>query len=698
MTRLIRVIYTPGSQSGVPVSMLQSFAAPPLDWEQEAELLRDRIQGIVAGLLGLLGRDADPVKSRESILLANLFEHSWRQGNPIDLASLINAVQNPPIRKMGVMDVDTFFPSGERFELAMALNSIMASPAFRGWLEGQPLDIPGFLATPEGKPRHSIFYIAHLSDAERMFFVTMLLNQLISWMRSQPGTTSLRAILYMDEIFGFFPPVANPPSKSPMLTLLKQARAFGVGVVLATQNPVDLDYKGLTNAGTWFIGRLQTERDKKRVLDGLKGASAAARMEHQDLSGLISELGERVFLMHNVHEDEPVTFQTRWAMSYLCGPLTRSQIKDLTGDRRVDPEVRGSLSDSILSPQESAAATAAVAATPPLLGRGMDHTFLRLTMSSARMEDLAEERLGPHTVKNRKLIYAPCIVGMGTVHFVDRRRDIAERERLALLSESPLGRQGVDWAGSLELGQSPADLSPRPEAEGSFLPVPETVNDLAKLKSLKADLKDYLYRTRKLPLYYSSKLKAYSQPGEAEREFKMRLAHVAREKRDEEVDEIENRYERRLSRLRDRLRRSEITLEKREETASARKRETLVSVGETVLGMFLGRSSRRAASSSLTRYRMSSTAGKSAEEAEQTVRALKGEIDELAAELSEEVAAVENLWEQAREDLEEKSVVPRRTDIDLDFFGLVWVPSWSIHYEDSRGLSGTTSILAVESR
>jgi hypothetical protein len=325
----------------------------------------------------------------------------------------------------------------------------------------------------------------------------------------------------------------------------------------------------------------------------------------------------------------------------------------------------------------------------------MEHAFLRLTMSSARVEELAQERLGRLTVKSRKLVYAPCIAGMATVHFVDRRLDIAESERLSLLSEPPSDRQGIDWASSLELGRTPADLSPGPEGEGSFLPVPESVNNLAELKSLQAELEEYLYRNRKLSLFYNPKLKAYSRPGEAEREFKMRLAHAAREKRDEEVDQIENRYERRLNRLRDRLKRSEITLETRAETASARRRETLVSVGETVLGMFLGRGSRRAASSSLGRYRMSATAGKTAQEAEQTVAALKGEMDELAAELEEEVGAVETLWEQAREDLEARPVVPRRTDIDVHFFGLVWVPSWKIDYEDSRGLAGTTSILAV---
>ena len=282
-------IYTPGSDAGLPVSILSSFKAPSLDWDTETETLRDRIQGTVSGLLGLIGVEADPVRSKEHILLSNIIETAWRAGQDLDIAKLIMQVQKPPFRQIGVFDVETFFPEKERFGLAMALNNIIASPSFAAWTQGAPLDIGEMLYTPEGKPRHSIFYIAHLADAERMFFVTLLLEQVISWMRAQTGTTSLRAIVYMDEIFGYFPPTAAPPSKKPMLTLLKQARAFGVGMVLTTQNPVDVDYKGLTNAGTWFIGKLQAERDKARLMDGLEGAtgrggfgdrSGRARQDH----------------------------------------------------------------------------------------------------------------------------------------------------------------------------------------------------------------------------------------------------------------------------------------------------------------------------------------------------------------------------------------------------------------------------------
>ena len=329
-------IYTPGSEAGLPVSILSSFKAPNLDWDTETEILRDRIQGTVSALLGLVGIEADPVRSREHILLSSILENAWRAGQDLDIAKLIMAVQKPPFRQVGVFEVDTFFPEKERFNLAMTLNNIIASPSFSAWMSGEPLDIGAMLHTPAGKPRHSIFYIAHLSDAERMFFVTILLEQVISWMRAQPGTTSLRGLLYMDEVFGYFPPTANPPSKRPMLTLMKQARAFGLGVMLTTQNPVDLDYKGLTNAGTWFIGKLQAERDKARLLEGLQGAlsSAGVSADMDDLDKTITSLDSRVFLLHDINLKTPVIFQTRWAMSYLRGPLTRQQIKTLMAPRK----------------------------------------------------------------------------------------------------------------------------------------------------------------------------------------------------------------------------------------------------------------------------------------------------------------------------------------------------------------------------
>ncbi|MFZ1265481.1 MAG: ATP-binding protein, partial [Anaerolineae bacterium] len=324
-------IYTPGSNAGMPVSILKSFAVPPFEILDDGEMLQERINTTVTSLLGMVGISADPLTSREHILVSTIIARTWLDGHDLDLASLIQAIQTPPMTRIGVLDLEAFYPARDRFNLVLALNNLVASPGFATWMEGVPLDIGQILYTPKGKPRVAIFSIAHLGDAERMFFVSLLLNQFLGWMRTQSGTTSLRALVYMDEIFGYFPPVANPPSKLPLLTLLKQARAFGVGIVLATQNPVDLDYKGLSNTGTWFIGRLQTERDKARVMDGLEGAvtAAGASFDRSRMEQIISGLGNRVFLMNNTHEDEPVVFTTRWAMSYLRGPLTRSQIKIL---------------------------------------------------------------------------------------------------------------------------------------------------------------------------------------------------------------------------------------------------------------------------------------------------------------------------------------------------------------------------------
>lgn len=329
-------VYTPGSSAGIPISILASFAAPAEGLRDDGELMRERVMTTVTSVLSLVGIEADPVQSREHVLLSTLFTNAWSQGKDMDIAALVGQVQKPPVARVGVMDLETFYPEKERQKLALALNNLLAAPGFSSWLEGVPMDVATLLRTPEGKPRVAIVSIAHLSDAERMFFVSLLLNQILGWMRSQSGTTSLRALLYMDEIFGYFPPVATPPSKQPLLTLLKQARAFGLGVVLATQNPVDLDYKGLANAGTWLLGRLQTERDKARVLEGLEGVAAAANasFDKAAMGEMLAGLGNRVFLMNNVHEDAPRLFETRWAMSYLRGPMTREQIKKVMEGRR----------------------------------------------------------------------------------------------------------------------------------------------------------------------------------------------------------------------------------------------------------------------------------------------------------------------------------------------------------------------------
>lgn len=677
------VIYTPGSDAGVPVSILHSFAAPPLDWRTDAELLREQIQGIVSALLGLIGIRADPVRSREHILLSTLFEHFWRQGEGLDIAKIIVSIQDPPMRTLGVFDIDTFFPKKDRMELAMNLNNLIAAPSFQNWLQGQPLDIASFLSTSDGKPRHSIFYIAHLNDAERMFFVTILLNQVIAWMRRQPGTTSLRALLYMDEIFGFFPPVAAPPSKKPMLTLLKQARAFGLGIILTTQNPVDLDYKGLTNAGTWFIGRLQTERDKMRVLDGLESVSSEAgtSLNRNELSRVISNLGKRVFLLHNVHEEASITFQTRWAMSYLRGPLTRTQIRTL---------MSGQTSDYIVSPPHTFSVTSQKSsASPPSISSEIQQVYLPIRKGvTAATLDIEREK-GSINVEKHLLVYSPAVLGRGRIHFVDARKNVNEREDVALFIHAS---DTLHWdnAHVAEI----AKMTDRSEPDAHFDELPETLNEPREFNALKKGLADHLYRTKSMKLFYSPILKLYSSSKETKSDFLMRLRQEAREKRDEEIDKLEQRYAKRLGKLQDRLIRAEVTLDKKQAGASSRKREVMVSVGESVLGMFMGRRSTRSASTAMSKYRQSKSAGMSVKEVEEKVTALKREIKELENELKEQTDTIRKEWDDALNEIQEVPIKPRKSDIDVHMVALAWIPHWQITYKDRSGAALSESVPA----
>lgn len=667
-------IYTPGSDAGLPVSIVQSLAAPPLNWDTESELLRERISGTVSAILGLIGVEADPVRSREHILMANVFEHFWRQNEDLDLRKLILSIQNPPMHELGVFDVDTFFPKKDRLALAMNLNNIIAAPAFGSWLRGQALDIPGFLSTTGGKPRHSVFYIAHLSDAERMFFVTILLNQVITWMRTQPGTTSLRALLYMDEIFGFFPPVANPPSKQPMLTLLKQARAFGLGVVLTTQNPVDLDYKGLTNAGTWFIGRLQTERDKMRLLDGLESASSAAgkALNRKEIDNLISSLKNRVFLLHNVHEEAPIVFQTRWAMSYLRGPLTRAQVQELVGGRK--PDSVKEVKPVTVQPERMAGFTQSV----PSLPASVRQVVIPLRK---RAQSLYAEVAGD--IEKSQLVYVPAGLGMGSIHFVDERKNVNEREDFSLLLSLP--ETGVlQWGDARPASVKSEMLVSTPEQNAFFGAVPEAAK--RELQTLERELTEYLVQASGLTLWYSPALKLFSMPGESERDFKLRLSQAAREKRDEEVDKLNEKYEDKLDTLEDKRRRAEASLAKKQAVASAQKREMAVTVGESVLGMLMGRRSTRSASRAMTKYRQSKSAGMDAKEAEANAEALQKEIEDVEKELKEQADAIARRWDEVLEKIDEVQVKPKKSDIRVDVAALAWAPHWQVTYKDQKGV------------
>ena len=698
-------IYTPGSDAGVPISILGSMAAPSLNFEEHAEAVRERIAGTVAALLGLVGVKADPVRSREAILLSNIFEYFWKKNEDLDLAKLILSIQTPPVRQLGVFDVDTFYPQKDRFELAMAFNNLVASPSFQSWLQGEALDIDTLMYDAAGAPRHSIFYLSHLSDSERMFFVTLLLENILTWVRAQPGTTSLRAILYFDEIFGFFPPTAEPPSKRPLLTLLKQARAFGLGCMLVTQNPVDLDYKGLTNAGTWFIGKLQAERDKARVLQGLKGAIAEAGGSGKvDYDTLISQLDSRVFILHNVHEDKPVVFHTRWAMSYLRGPMTRPQVKKLMADHKPDspsaPQPVAPASTASPPRPTSVAASAAPkpkAAVPsgyspmqPQLNAAVPQVFLPVDLSEQKaIRRAADESGRALDVTRTQLVYQPAIVGAAKVRFFDRKRKIDEKTKKFLLASIGDDLRGIDWDDAESLPLRQRDLSTKAERVGEgqgpfFASVPEAANSAREFKSIAKDLADWLYYNSRLPLIVHKELGIFQKPGETERAFKIRLQQAARERRDAEVDKLEQKYQTRIERLQDKLRREKRELAEDEADYDARKRDEMVGIGESVLGFFMGRRSSRLLSRASSKRRMTTKAKLDIEESKEVIADLQEEIAELEAELKEAADEIAARWSDSLDNLDTDEITPRRTDVDVDLSALAWLPFWLITYDDGR--------------
>ncbi|NPV07644.1 MAG: DUF87 domain-containing protein [Anaerolineae bacterium] len=694
-------VYTPGSTAGQPVSILDSFNPPDLDWAQEEEALRERIQGTVSALLGLVGVDADPLRSREHILLASILEHFWRAGEPVDLGKLIVAVQKPPLRRLGVLDLESFFPEKDRFSLATLLNNIVASPGFAAWMEGQPLDVASLLHTPQGKPRHTIFYIAHLSDAERMFFVTILLEQIITWMRRQPGTTSLRALLYMDEVFGFFPPVAEPPSKRPMLTLLKQARAFGLGCVLTTQNPVDLDYKGLSNAGTWFIGRLQTERDKARVLDGLEGALGQAGQvpARGELDRLISRLSSRVFLLHNVHQPEPVVFYTRWAMSYLRGPLTRAQIRDLVGPAPAAAAARPAASPAVAAqPAPAAPAYEHLAAQAPPLAPDVPQTYLSSVLGEREALASLGRQLGSTPANAQaRLTYEPGVLGLASVRFTEARSGLDETRDIALLLLPRGPAAALSWKEALPLHLDERDLADGAEPDALFLQdVPQGADSASELKRLEKDLAEHLYQRERLQLWHNPHLKLYSRPDEEEREFRVRCQQAAREARDGAVDRLRAKYDGRLRTLAQRLERAERDLISEKNEYEARKREEVVSGLETLVGVLGIFGRRRSLSGAATKRRLTSAALADVQEAEAAIARLKADADDLKSQLETEAEELGREWQKAAEDVQEHLVRPRRTDVRVRSVSLAWVPVWELSYDDGRGRQRTTTVPAYE--
>jgi hypothetical protein len=657
-------LYTPGSTAGLPVSILQSFAVPPPEILEDGELLRERLSSTVTGLLGLIGIDADPVKSRESILLANVLQRAWATGRSLDIAGLVQEVQNPSVQRVGVIDLEAFYPAKERFELAMQLNNLLASPGFAAWTQGEALDVGQLLHTAGGKPRVAIFSVAHLGDSERMFFVTLLLNQVLSWMRAQSGTNTLRALVYMDEIFGYFPPVANPPSKPPLLTLLKQARAFGVGLVLATQNPVDLDYKGLANIGSWFIGRLQTERDKARVLEGLEGAAAGrgAKFNRAATEQILAGLGSRVFLLHDVHEDHPAVFESRWAMSYLRGPLSRSQIKSLRESGRSSAGAGPAVAGKPSAPS-AASPVAPAGSSRPVLPPQVPQFFVPVRAA-----------LQP----GGTVLYQPRLLGGAQVRYADAKLKIDLLQDIMAMTEITDSAVPVDWAAAEDLAITANDLQKNP-TEADYAPCAPAASQVKNYANWAKDFTTWIQNNRKMTLLRSPALIQVSKPGEEERDFRIRLQHASRERRDAVAESLRAKYAPKIAALQERLRRAEAAKARETDQARRAKLDTIVSLGSTLLGAFLGRKaiSVSTVGKAATTMRSAGRAMSQASDvgrAEETVEVVQQQLQDLEAQFQTEVNEATGGADSANEALETVELRPTRTNINVRLVALVWLP------------------------
>jgi hypothetical protein len=654
-------VYTPGSNAGIPVSMLGSFASPPPAVREAPELLRERVAATVSGLLGLLGIEGDPLQSREHILLATLFERAWQSGADLDLAGLIALIQDPGLARIGVFELEAFYPAKERFALAMRVNNLLASPGFAAWMEGEPLDVGRALVGAQGRPRVAIFSIAHLSDAERMFFVTLLLTQTVSWMRTQSGTGSLRAILYMDEIFGYFPPVANPPSKQPLLTLLKQARAYGLGVVLATQNPVDLDYKGLANCGTWFLGRLQTARDKQRVLDGLEGAAAqaGAGFDRAGMEATLSSLGKRVFLMQNIHDSAPQIFQTRWTMSYLAGPLTRAQLQALK-PAAAAPCAESPAPALRSQPFPSASAVArhipAALAGAPVLPAGIEQHFLP---ADARVES-----------------YSPALYARASVLYEERKLGLTQHNRARVLLKLDAANPLIDWHAAEPTELDETRFLDRPAEGARFAELPKAALQARSYAAWQKQLALLLYTEARLKLFQHRELKLCSTPDEDQRAFAQRVQQAVRERRDEASEALRRKYAPKVAALDERVQRLSGKLARERAEAQESKLSGWATVGASILGAFTGRAASklgRAATGARALSRMNKQ-GLDVEQAQDSLEALQTAKAELEQSFQADLAQLQAQIEALAGGIEPLEIAPRKTNIQIEALCLVWIP------------------------
>jgi hypothetical protein len=643
-------VYTPGSTAGIPVNVLASLQSPAVDWDANREILREQISATMTAILGLVGVEvADPLQSREHILLSNLLETAWSNGKSLDLPGLILQTQTPPIAKLGVFDVDSFFPAKDRQALAMRLNSVLASPSFQAWTEGQTLDIHSLLHSSSGKPRHSVFSIAHLSDAERMFFVTLLLSAVEGWMRTQQGTSNLKTLLYFDELFGYLPPVANPPSKTVLLRMLKQARAFGLGLVLATQNPVDIDYKALSNAGTWCVGKLQTDQDKQRLLDGLESSGT----NRKEMDSSISKLGKRVFLLHNTHAKAPQVFQTRWTMNYLAGPLTRAQIPMLN-------KLAGAGGAASATPARAASSAAATPAQSgsarPAAPEGIAEYFLpqNLTLEAAC------RKAGRSAPAQAKLVYHPALLAQAKIRYLERKYKIDRDDARTALVLAPDKRGVIRWQDFLAARISENDLPKAPVADAEFQTLDDPLNEGKTIRALEKDFLDWSFHESALKIRVNEALGVAAGPETSDAEFARLCAEAAGKPTGAAAA-----LDKKLDALREKLSREQRALQQDQTELNQRTIEEIGTGAENVIGLLTGHS--RRVTTSLTKRRLTAKAAGDVDESKQTIAELEKQIAELEKEKS-------STMQDANTSATEVTLTPAKKDVYVELFGVAWVP------------------------
>lgn len=305
---------TPGGDHGEAVNIFSGISNP------------ERITSTVTTLCKMIGVPSNPLQSKQHTFLATIIQHRLRTGKSCTIIDVLNDVGDPPFEYLGFLSLEEVLPKASRGKLAAKLNNLLAAPGFQTWREGVSIDIPKLLTAPPGKTPVVIYSVAHLvDDGERTFAISMFLEEMVSWMRTQPGTKELTTCLLLDEMHGVMPPhPANPPTKKPLLTMLKQARAHGLGIVICSQNPMDLDYKGMSNAQTWLVGRLQTANDRARIIGGICESTAA---DSRKIEASIARLHPRQFLL--VRPTGTAIFTSRDCSAELRGPLSPEEIREL---------------------------------------------------------------------------------------------------------------------------------------------------------------------------------------------------------------------------------------------------------------------------------------------------------------------------------------------------------------------------------